>query len=163
MCPNSLNPVSKQSCCPNMSQTSIILIRDWIRMRDVRRFEYGWTLRSEIHEYSSCWHPRCMKMFEHSSFQILDLLNFEQWSQIDSFEFKIYVFGRRQSILHTWIALITYKKTNPNGLKKLSMCYWLVQKHFEDLESNELVDDDDGLPLFDRAIKNCEQIHHKRS
>ena len=57
---------------------------------------------------------------------------------------------------------INIQKQTQMALKKLIMCYWLVQKHFEDLKSNKLVDDDDWLPLFDRDIKNYEQIHTQR-
>ena len=35
-------------------------------------------------------------------------------------------------------------------------------KHFDDLESKDLVDNDDWLLLFDPDVKNYEQIHTQR-
>ena len=46
--------------------------------------------------------------------------------------------------------------------QKLSSYYILEQKHFDYLKSNDLVDDDDWLPLFHWDVQDYEQVHTQR-
>jgi hypothetical protein len=103
--------VSKQSYCPNMSKSRIRIIRNWIRIRKVWSFGYGWTLRSEILEDSSIREakssnlhtsqdPRCMNLrrFKHPRWMNLQIFKHPRSSDLRTmktetlFEFKNHVF-----------------------------------------------------------------------
>ena len=87
---------------------------------------------------------------------IRDLLIFEQWRQKYTFESK----SKFMAVLHsTYTNEPKTIETNPNSLKSIIQ-FRLVQTMY--LVLNDLVDDDEWLPLFDRDVLRIREKTHTK-